>query len=289
RAVIYKGLSVPGNKGNNEISCEDRAGKEEIFVHAQKDLNERVGHSHSETIGASQSTSVGGAQSVSVGGVQSVSVGGAQSVTVGGIRTVTVTGNEVIHVKSKRTETVDTGEDVTVTGGRGHTVMGNDTLDVKGGNRTVTVSAAHNSTSSTVNVAAATSLTLHHGGDTKGANGDASLTLIKDNASIFANSSVVIHGTTGNINVFGGQMVSILAGSVINLTCGAASLQLKSDGTITANGSAISIAGSKEACLKSGENTTFKAEPSKASVSSAEVDVTAVGTTVIGGAIIKIG
>jgi type VI secretion system secreted protein VgrG len=282
RAVLYRGLSVPGNKGKNEISCEDRAGQEEIFLHAQKDLNERILHSHSETIGASQSTSVGG--------VQSVNVGGAQSVTVGGIRSVTVTGNEEIHIKSKRTETVDTGEAVTVTGGRGHTVAtGDDALTVSAGNRTVTVSAAHNSTSNTVNVAAATSLTLHHGGDTKGANGDAILTLMQDNASLAADSSVVIHGTKGNINIFGGQMVSILAGSVINLTCGAASLELKSDGTITANGSTISIAGSKEACLKSGENTTFKADPSKASVNSAEIDVTAVGTTVVGGALIKIG
>ena len=132
RAVLYRGLSIPGNKGNNEISCEDKAGQEEILVHAQKDLNERILHNHSETIGANQSSSVGASQSVSVGG--------AQSITVGGARTVTVTGNEDITIKTDRTEHVTGEEKVFIKGNRTHEVTeGNDTLTVKAGNRAVKV------------------------------------------------------------------------------------------------------------------------------------------------------
>ena len=89
RAVLYRGLSVPGNKGKNEISCEDRAGKEEIFLHAQKDLNERVLHNHSETVGANQSFSIGANQSFSVGANQSISVGANRTVDVKGDENIT--------------------------------------------------------------------------------------------------------------------------------------------------------------------------------------------------------
>ncbi|MCL2779854.1 MAG: hypothetical protein FWD73_17825, partial [Polyangiaceae bacterium] len=217
--------------------------------------------------------------SVSVGGVQSVSVGGAQSVTVGGIRTVTVTGNEVIHVQSKRTETVDTGEDVTVTGGRGHTVMGNDTLDVKGGNRTVTVSAAHNSTSSTVNVAAATSLTLHHGGDIKGANGDAYLKLETNKATLAAATNVVVETNLASVAVNGGT-ITLTAADKIEFKCGAATLSLTKDGIVSATGATEVSLGCK--------SSTLKLEPATASMNGSNVNVTASGKMDLSGAIIKI-
>lgn len=100
RAVIYRGLSVPGHKGKNEISCEDRAGKEEIFIHAQKDLNERVLHNHSETIGANQTSTIGANQTVTVGANQTDTIGANQTVTVGAFQKVTVTKDHELHAKS---------------------------------------------------------------------------------------------------------------------------------------------------------------------------------------------
>jgi type VI secretion system secreted protein VgrG len=46
----FKTCSSPGGKGFNELRFEDKAGQEEIFIHAQRDLNELVENDQSTTI-----------------------------------------------------------------------------------------------------------------------------------------------------------------------------------------------------------------------------------------------
>jgi len=60
--------SSPGNDGYNELRFEDAAGSEELFIQAQKDMNEVVKHNHSVSVGGDQSISVTGNQSVTVKG-----------------------------------------------------------------------------------------------------------------------------------------------------------------------------------------------------------------------------
>ena len=274
RAVLYRGLSVPGNKGKNEISCEDRAGREEIFLHAQKDLNERVLHNHSETVGANQSYSIGANQSFSVGANQSISVGAN--------RTVDVKGDENIHIKNSRHENVDDGESVTVKGGRSHTVATkDDALSVASGNRSVKVAQLHSLSAksatevieTTLDISAGTSITLHHGGDS-------TLFIKASEASLRAASKVVLSTGESTFTLEGGK-VTISAASEIALSCGSASLTMKSSGVITGSGGTEVSFGVKSSLMK--------LDGSKATVSGAAVDVSAVGQTVIGGAIIKIG
>jgi type VI secretion system secreted protein VgrG len=71
-----KSNSSIGGKGYNELRFEDKKGKEEVFLHAQKDLNENVLHNMSTSVGGNQSISVGGSQSIHVQGVQTVTVEG---------------------------------------------------------------------------------------------------------------------------------------------------------------------------------------------------------------------
>lgn len=93
-----KTQSSPGGDGYNELRFEDAAGKEEIFVHAQKDMNEVVEHNHATTVHANQTNSVDVNRSVTVGGDQAIHVKGNQTVTIDGggksavHSTVTVTG-----------------------------------------------------------------------------------------------------------------------------------------------------------------------------------------------------
>ncbi|WP_394834565.1 type VI secretion system tip protein VgrG [Pendulispora rubella] len=128
---VWRTNSIPGNKGFNEITHDNSAGKEQIFVHAQRDLKEIVGHNHNTAVAANQSNSVGAHQSVSVGAAREVTVG----------------ANETTKIIGHRKETVDTGEDVTVTGNRDHTVKdGDDHLTVTTGNRTVDITAGNHTT-----------------------------------------------------------------------------------------------------------------------------------------------
>ncbi len=56
----------PGGKGFNELRFEDAKGHEEIFLHAQKDLNEKVLNDHTAHIDGSETIKVGGSQSTTV-------------------------------------------------------------------------------------------------------------------------------------------------------------------------------------------------------------------------------
>jgi len=273
RAVLYRGLSVPGNKGKNEISCEDKAGKEEIFVHAQKDLNEKVLHNHSATVGANQSYSVGANQSFSVGANQSISVGAN--------RTVSVKGDENISITNSRHENVDDGESVTVKGGRSHTVATkDDALSVSAGNRSVKVALEHKLSAksvveeveTTVDINAGTSITIHHGGD-------ATFQLKAGEASIGTASKIVLSNGSSTITIDGGT-ISIGAAEKLLLSCGAAKLSLEADGT-------LSLQGPKEVGIGSG-GSSVKLEPASAVVNGSAVNVTASGMMEISGAMVKI-
>ncbi len=273
RAVLYRGLSVPGNKGKNEISCEDRAGKEEIFLHAQKDLNEKVLHNHSAKVGANQSYSVGANQSFSVGANQSISVGAN--------RTVSVKGDENISITNSRHENVDDGESVTVTGGRSHTVASkDDALSVAAGNRSVTVALEHKlhaktvveEAETTVDINAGTSITIHHGGD-------ATFQLKAGEATLGTTSKIVLSNGSSTITLDGGT-ISIGAAEELLLSCGAAKLSLKADGT-------LSLQGPKEVGIGSG-GSSVKLEPASAVVNGSAVNVTASGMMEISGAMVKI-
>src|SRR3546814_4701376 len=59
----FKSNSSKGGGGFNELRFEDKAGSEEIFMHAQKDLQTRVQKNASATIGANKQLTVGGNRS----------------------------------------------------------------------------------------------------------------------------------------------------------------------------------------------------------------------------------
>ena len=88
-----KSNSSPGGSGSNELRFEDKKGKEEIYIHAQKDLNTLVEAAETHTVGA----------------------------------------NRTVHVKAHFKETIDSGEDRTVTAGSKETISGGETRDVSGG------------------------------------------------------------------------------------------------------------------------------------------------------------
>lgn len=83
RSTIRTSTS-PGGEGFNEIRFEDAKGAEELFIHAQKDMNEKVKNCHSMNVGANQTLSVGGSRTATVGGDETIAVKGNQTITIGG-------------------------------------------------------------------------------------------------------------------------------------------------------------------------------------------------------------
>jgi type VI secretion system secreted protein VgrG len=70
----WRTRSTPNGTGFNELRFEDKAGEEEVYLHAERDLREEVKRQHHLRVGASESIRVGAGQTVRVGGDQSVTV-----------------------------------------------------------------------------------------------------------------------------------------------------------------------------------------------------------------------
>jgi type VI secretion system secreted protein VgrG len=91
-----KSQSSPSKAGYNELTFEDLAGSEQIILHAQKDLNEKVEHCHTMGVGANQTIDVGGDQKVTVTGSRFITVKGQNQGPFKGSQTE-ITGKYVVN------------------------------------------------------------------------------------------------------------------------------------------------------------------------------------------------
>ncbi len=118
-------------QGFNEISFEDQAGRELVYLHAQRDHatdigndeTHRIGHDRQKTVANDQSESVGRDKTISVGANHSESIAANKTLSVGGDHTATITGAATLSVGGAQTRSI----------------AGDDSTTVSDGNQTVTV------------------------------------------------------------------------------------------------------------------------------------------------------
>lgn len=79
-----KTQTSPGGEGFNELRFEDAKDAEEIWIHAQKDLNVKVLNNESKTVDIDQCLNVGGNQTIVVKGNQTITVKGDPDKPKGG-------------------------------------------------------------------------------------------------------------------------------------------------------------------------------------------------------------
>ncbi|APR76033.1 VgrG protein [Minicystis rosea] len=84
--------STPGGKGSNELSFDDEAGRELVFIHAQRDFEETVDRNRTVRVAGGQSSTVLGGAEGRVGGDERLEVGGSRRSAVGGEDTLEVKG-----------------------------------------------------------------------------------------------------------------------------------------------------------------------------------------------------
>jgi len=114
--------SSPGGGGYNELSFEDKAGEEEVFLQAQKNLRETVKNDHGK--------SVGNDHDVSVGNDQTLTVSNNRTTEVGNDKAETVKNNKTTNVASNFDETIGGNASQTVSGDKSATVSGSKALNV---------------------------------------------------------------------------------------------------------------------------------------------------------------
>ncbi|UUE57785.1 type VI secretion system Vgr family protein [Pectobacterium aroidearum] len=134
RTTTHKGA------GFNELRFEDQAGQEEVFIHAQKDMNTvvlnnrstGVGVDHAENVGRDQISVIGRHQILKVVENQGTEIQGAQKVIIGAGRETEVTMNDKLTVTGNITIT-STGGNIELTTGAGSlTIYQNGNIDIKG-------------------------------------------------------------------------------------------------------------------------------------------------------------
>jgi len=97
--TVLRTASTKGD-GFNELSFEDAAGSEEVFLHAQRNLREVVKAGHTMTVGASQRQSVGACRRTSIGKDDELNVAGDCTRAVEGDLTEKVGGAYRLRVSA---------------------------------------------------------------------------------------------------------------------------------------------------------------------------------------------
>src|SRR5262245_52168837 len=122
--AVISGIKSDTHKGGgyNEISADDTAGKERVYIHGQYNMDTVVEHDQTSTIHNNRTDKVDVDDSETVGGNQKQHVVKNQTINIDINRQETVGGTETITIAGHRSEKVGGGEDVTVTGARTHTV-----------------------------------------------------------------------------------------------------------------------------------------------------------------------
>jgi len=134
-----------GGGGNNELTFEDLAGSEQVYVHAQKDFNEVVENDHTTTVHHDQTIRVDDDQTQEVGNDQTEHVFANQDLTVDADRAVTVHASFTEVIDGSETKTVSSGSDETIVGGETRAVSGGMTESISGG-RTQTITGSSTET-----------------------------------------------------------------------------------------------------------------------------------------------
>jgi type VI secretion system secreted protein VgrG len=250
--------SPKGHADNfNEIRFEDRKGKEELHVQAERNHTVFVKHD----------------QSISVGHNRSVSVHKNEEIAIKEERKTTVTKKDeqfyldTRSIEVKKTDTLDVVELRTESfhGGRKVTVEKDDSEYVKDATQTITIDKQFNLSAK------------EHIGLTQGGN----QMMVKDSVTIKSVGDIVLTnggctitmGKDGSMRLEGKQQVKIKSG--------AASITLTPDGSVT-------IDGPLGAKMQTGTNSV-SLTPAGTDVKGAMVNVTGIGNVTVMAPIIKVG
>ncbi len=235
--AVYNGLhnppySLPDNKtrttfrtqthkgdGYNELSFEDEANQEEIYIHAQKDMSTKVLNNRYRDIGQDEFLKVARHQTNEVMGDHKETIDGHKTTQVNSTFTETVEQDVSVTYNANESQYVKNNADLEIGDNRKTKIGKNDDLDV-GENSNLIVGASRSA-----NVGA------------------------DDNLTVGGNLTVAVKGDT---SYKADHATQIISGDTIVLKTGCSSLVMNSDGTIKLSGASITVEGSDKVIVKGG-------------------------------------
>ncbi|ELY4221680.1 type VI secretion system tip protein VgrG [Cronobacter sakazakii] len=229
--------SKDGSPDNaNALRFEDKAGEEQVWLHAEKNMDTEIENDETHSVGSNRTKTIGANETTTVKKNRTETVVENETITVHQNRTETVDGNETITIHSNRTETVDQNEDVRIGQNQSVTINGAQTLRVDK-TKTETIALA-----SMLNVGLAQNTNI------------GAAYVLNVGAGWMTNvGAMQMHNVALKYSVNSGKDLSLSAGTTadfsaedkITLVCGESMIVLEQNGTITLSANKIKMVGEK--------------------------------------------
>lgn len=154
--------SSKGGDGFNEIRFEDLAGSEEVYLHAQKDMNVEILDNRTTVIGATNTLTVGGADSETFNDTRDIAVAKADTESYSATRTITVQKDETETFSQNQTVTVGKSNSTSI--GENHSLtVAKGSSETVGGMKSVSVTKEYTITSKKLQITANEEIVLKTG------------------------------------------------------------------------------------------------------------------------------
>ncbi len=280
-----KSDSSPGGGGFNEIRFEDAKAAEEIYIHAQLDMNTVVLQNTTRTVGVDDTDTVGNNQIESVGVDRTASVGNNEDLTVGVSQNRTIGGNQMTSIMANQLYTIAGAQDLIVGGTQTFSITGHQ-LAVVAMDHAISVGA--NDSCQIFGAA-----TLEVGMDrTTTILGSDIITIMMDHTATVTGGSTVSIGTSlaatvgADVTATIGTDVTSTIGANITLNIGAAAL-------ITVGGERSVTVGGGDTLVVTGAlsitapSITLSTGGATITMAGADIAITATGIVSISGALVE--
>lgn len=116
--------------GFNELVFDDTAGKEQIRMHGQHNMDTVVKNNQTQAVGVDRQANVGNNETTSVGNNQSLSVGVNKSVQVGSNHDETIGVNQTVKIGANQVVTVGANQSISVAANQSNSVGSTKTENV---------------------------------------------------------------------------------------------------------------------------------------------------------------
>ena len=103
--------------GFNELRFEDELGRQEVFIHAEKDQNNVVKNNETTFVGNDRSERVDHNETISIGDHRVEDVGKNETISIGANRSVTIGANKTETIKLAKAETIGLAKALTIGAG----------------------------------------------------------------------------------------------------------------------------------------------------------------------------
>lgn len=122
----------------NEIRMEDKKGKEQLYIHAEKNQDNIVENDETTSVGHDRTETVGNDETITIKNDRTEDVGNDEDITIGHDRTEKVGRDEDISIGHDRTENVGNDEKITIANDREEKVGKDETISI-GNTKCVTI------------------------------------------------------------------------------------------------------------------------------------------------------